>query len=341
MDDMVKEQHHITTILEDQGIICWGCGLRLILPCYTHIFKCGWCGAVTNKNARKHEHESFRWRRLRDRCFVSTLILFMLFVICGGVWAVYPVVFSMSYFCGVSHSILTLVLSTSTISTFSIAAFRCAGTPSNKPWGSYPAVGKDDLENYTFCLYCSKPKAPQTHHCRSCGMCILDMDHHCPFIGNCVGAANHRYFIAFLFSAVISTMYVSIMSAYVGYHLWPPLPLRTLHSFKGSSTDVAMRMLKEIVIAFFDSAIVLSARGLVLVYLFIASLSVEIGLSVLLWQQLCFIYGGKTYLSQLSSRGDTDVGRKGCQNLFRFLGYPYPASRHFQFLFNTKKIHSK
>ncbi|XP_042483459.1 protein S-acyltransferase 11 isoform X2 [Macadamia integrifolia] len=259
----------------------------------------------------------------------------------GGVWAVYPVVFSMSYFCGVSHSILTLVLSTSTISTFSIAAFRCAGTPSNKPWGSYPAVGKDDLENYTFCLYCSKPKAPQTHHCRSCGMCILDMDHHCPFIGNCVGAANHRYFIAFLFSAVISTMYVSIMSAYVGYHLWPPLPLRTLHSFKGSSTDVAMRMLKEIVIAFFDSAIVLSARGLVLVYLFIASLSVEIGLSVLLWQQLCFIYGGKTYLSQLSSRGDTDVGRKGCQNLFRFLGYPYPASRHFQFLFNTKKIHSK
>ncbi|KAL8536936.1 hypothetical protein ACS0TY_012212 [Phlomoides rotata] len=51
---------------------------------------------------------------------------------------------------------------------------------------------------------CSKPKSPRSHHCRSCGMCILDMDHHCPFIGNCVGAANHRCFILFL----ISTPYI-------------------------------------------------------------------------------------------------------------------------------------
>ncbi|KAL8486044.1 hypothetical protein ACS0TY_022958 [Phlomoides rotata] len=29
---------------------------------------------------------------------------------------------------------------------------------------------------------CSKPKSPRAHHCRSCGMCILDMDHHCPFV---------------------------------------------------------------------------------------------------------------------------------------------------------------
>ncbi|KAJ4973418.1 hypothetical protein NE237_006592 [Protea cynaroides] len=341
MDDMVKEEQYITTILEDQGVICWGCGSRLIIPCNTHIFKCGWCGAITNKNAQKHEHHGFQWRRLRDRCFVSVLILFMLFVICGGFWAVYPVVFSMRYFCGVFHFIIILVLSTSTISTFSLAAFRCAGTPPILPWGSYPAVDKGGLENYTFCLYCSKPKSPETHHCRSCGMCILDMDHHCPFIGNCVGAANHRFFIAFLFSAVISTVYVSIMSAYAGFHLWPSLPNMPLRHFTGSGTDVAFRMLKEIVIAFFNSALVLSARGLVLAYLFIASLSVQIGLSVLLWQQICFIYEGKTYLSQLSSQGDTDVGKKGCQNLFRFLGCPYLASRYFQFLFNSKKSHSK
>ncbi|URE14345.1 DHHC palmitoyltransferase [Musa troglodytarum] len=72
------------------------------------------------------------------------------------------------------------------------ATFRSAGAPANIPWGSYPIVEKDGLENYTYCAYCSKPKPPRAHHCRSCRMCVLDMDHHCPFIGNCVGAANHR-----------------------------------------------------------------------------------------------------------------------------------------------------
>ncbi|KAJ1386966.1 Palmitoyltransferase, DHHC domain [Sesbania bispinosa] len=108
----------------------------------------------------------------------------------GGVCAVYPIVFSVSLLCGIFHSIITAILAIATLSFFSLAAFRNAGTPSNMLWGSYPAIGKGDLENYTFCHYCSKPKSPRTHHCRSCGKCILDMDHHCPFIGNCVGAAK-------------------------------------------------------------------------------------------------------------------------------------------------------
>lgn len=104
----------------------------------------------------------------------------------GGVWAVYPVVFSVSYSCGIFHSVITFVLSVTTTYTFSSAAFRCAGTPPTILWGSYPSVGKGYLENYTFCHYCSKPKSPRTHHCRSCGKCILDMDHHCPFVSvNC------------------------------------------------------------------------------------------------------------------------------------------------------------
>lgn len=103
----------------------------------------------------------------------------------GGVWAVYPVVFSISYFYGIFHSIITIFLAISTLSTFSLAAFRCAGTPPSILWGSYPAVGKGGLENYTFCHSCSKPKSPRTHHCRSCGMCVLDMDHHCPFVSIC------------------------------------------------------------------------------------------------------------------------------------------------------------
>jgi palmitoyltransferase len=108
---------------------------------------------------------------------------FYLFVCAvGGVWAIYPVVFSVSLLWGIFHSIITAILSIATISFFSLAAFRCAGTPPNILWGSYPTVGKGDLDNYTFCHYCSKPKSPRAHHCRSCRKCILDMDHHCPFV---------------------------------------------------------------------------------------------------------------------------------------------------------------
>ena len=100
----------------------------------------------------------------------------------GGVWAVCPIVFSISYVCGIFHSIITMILSVTTLSSFSLAAFCCAGMPPSMQWGSFPVVRQGDLENYTFCHYCSKPKSPRTHHCRSCGMCILDMDHHCPFV---------------------------------------------------------------------------------------------------------------------------------------------------------------
>ncbi|PIA35476.1 hypothetical protein AQUCO_03500085v1 [Aquilegia coerulea] len=342
MADIVKDEHCISSMPEGLETTCWGCELRLLLSSYTPIFKCGWCGAITNRNPQIVQTERFRWRWLRDRCFVSILILFMLFVICGGVWAVYPVVFSISSSVGILHCILTTILSVSTISSFSLAAFCSAGAPPSILWGSYPTVGKGGLENYTFCLVCSKPKSPRTHHCRSCGMCVLDMDHHCPFIGNCVGAANHRYFITFLFSAVISTFYVSIMSVYTVFHLWPPLKYRSIVRLviSGRRTE-AWRLVKEITVAFFNSAANLSARHLVLIYLFVASLSVAIGLNVLLWQQLIFIYEGKTYLSHLSSQGNSGVTQRDCQNIFHFFGWRYSVSRFFTVFYRTKKPHKK
>ncbi|XP_015895798.3 protein S-acyltransferase 11 [Ziziphus jujuba] len=327
MADSAKEEF-ITLVNDNYEVNCWGCGLRLLLSTQASIFKCGWCGAVTNQNSWKRESKYFWLRRLRDRFFVCVLLLFMLFVICGGVWAVYPVVFSISYSSGIFHSIVTFLLSVTTIYTFSSAAFRCAGTPSTILWGSYPSVGKGRLENYTFCHYCSKPKSPRTHHCRSCGKCILDMDHHCPFIGNCVGAANHRHFIAFLISAVISTIYVTFMSTYAGLHIWPPLSYTSTVHFNRPSRDLAFIALREVAFALLRSAVLLSTRGLVLVYLFVSSVSVEIGLSILLWQQLYYIYEGKTYLSNLNSHGSNNVEEKDCQNLLRFFGCSYSFSRY-------------
>ncbi|WOL18927.1 protein S-acyltransferase 11 isoform X4 [Canna indica] len=326
----VKEEHYASSTSENHKTTCWGCGLQLVLETYSPVFKCGWCGAITDqcKTLRKPDSVCFSWwRRVRDRLFVTILIFFMLFVISAGVWGVYPVVFAISKSFGIVHCLLTIFLSIITISTFCLASFSSAGAPANIPWGSYPVVGKDGLENYTFCVYCSKPKPPRAHHCRSCRMCVLDMDHHCPFIGNCVGSANHRYFITFLIAVVVGCTYVFLMTLYAGFHVWPPLQYGNL-TLSGSSTASAISVLKEIVAAVASSALLLSARGLVLIYLAFASLSVEIGIAVLLWQQLYWIYEGNTYINQITSQ-NTPRREAGCHNLLRFFGCPHSIFRVF------------
>ncbi|KAL9230884.1 hypothetical protein vseg_006177 [Gypsophila vaccaria] len=219
-------------------------------------FKCGWCGAITKEDDFKSKQKTLRWRRLRDRCFVVILLIFMVFVICGGVWAVYPVIFSVGYFCGLFHCTLAFILGVGTLTTFCLAAFCNPGTPLPIVWGSYPAVRKDELWDYTFCHHCSQLKSPITHHCSSCGMCVLNMDHHRTFIRNCVGAANHCYFISFLIIAVISVTYVTVMSAYVVLHILPSLGETTLDQMHRVGNKVAvMGILKDVFIAFLTSAI--------------------------------------------------------------------------------------
>ncbi|KAG6389244.1 hypothetical protein SASPL_150708 [Salvia splendens] len=270
------EEDQLACASEDRETNCWGCGLRVSVAAHASVFKCGWCGAITKEHVVKND--SIRLRRWRDRCFVTVVISFMLFFICAGVWAVYPVIFSISYFCGVFHLAITVILSLCTLSSFCLSAFQPAGVPPIIIWGSYPAVGQGGLQNYAFCHYCSKPKSPLVHHCRSCGTCVLGMDHHCPF----------RNILAFLRSAVF-----------------------------------------------------LSARGVVLVYLFIASFSVGTGLSVLLWQQLSFIYVGKTYLSHLISVDNEEVTERDCQNLIRFFGFPSKTTAYLPSYWKSRKAHEK
>ena len=67
------------------------------------------------------------------------------------------------------------------------------------------------LVNWRYCMKCKSIRPPRAHHCSMCSRCVLRMDHHCPWVGNCVGLYNHKYFLMFLFHAMIGCAIASIV----------------------------------------------------------------------------------------------------------------------------------
>lgn len=67
---------------------------------------------------------------------------------------------------------------------------------------------------YRFCQKCKVWKPDRSHHCSSCGKCILRMDHHCPWFGECIGWSNHRYFMQFLFHSNLYLIVISLISVF-------------------------------------------------------------------------------------------------------------------------------
>lgn len=63
-----------------------------------------------------------------------------------------------------------------------------------------------------FCKKCQTLKPARAHHCHNgCNKCSLKMDHHCPWLGRCVGHRNMGHFIRFVFYALISSIFGTIM----------------------------------------------------------------------------------------------------------------------------------
>ncbi|XP_064382151.1 palmitoyltransferase ZDHHC16-like [Halichondria panicea] len=68
---------------------------------------------------------------------------------------------------------------------------------------------KDEVKKgWRICRTCKAPKPPRAHHCRICNACVLKMDHHCPWMFNCIGHYNHRYFMMFIVSMWLGTLFV-------------------------------------------------------------------------------------------------------------------------------------
>lgn len=77
----------------------------------------------------------------------------------------------------------------------------------------------DDViyKNNNFCDTCCLNKPPLTKHCSICNKCIVNHDHHCIWIKGCVGEKNYKWFILFLLSHSLLSLYKFFMLGYVIY----------------------------------------------------------------------------------------------------------------------------
>lgn len=95
----------------------------------------------------------------------------------------------------------------------------------------------------------------------------------------------------------------------------------------------------------FDNQVAFTIRSIGLLYLFVASLVLLIGVGLLLHQQLVLVYSGQTYLDSITPLMATETdpagfsGKRGWTNFQRLFGKKNPLLWFLPSL-NSKRFHS-
>jgi hypothetical protein len=78
------------------------------------------------------------------------------------------------------------------------------------------APAEDDfLAPGKWCRKCWGPKPERTHHCSTCGRCVLKMDHHCPWMASkCIGYNTYPAFVHFLVTVTLLALYLAVVSIF-------------------------------------------------------------------------------------------------------------------------------
>ncbi|KAL4510040.1 hypothetical protein ABPG72_010233 [Tetrahymena utriculariae] len=69
---------------------------------------------------------------------------------------------------------------------------------------------RGNLFQKRYCHTCKIMRPPLSSHCDHCNNCIKNFDHHCYFMGNCIGERNQKYFVLFLLSTLLWSVYVEV-----------------------------------------------------------------------------------------------------------------------------------
>jgi len=95
----------------------------------------------------------------------------------------------------------------------------------DKEYLNYEDLSSIRLADVTLCHTCLRWKVERSHHCRSCGKCVLKLDHHCPWLATCIGFRNFKYFCLVHIYGLLATIIIAAS-------FWEPM---VYYSFLDSS----------------------------------------------------------------------------------------------------------
>lgn len=153
------------------------------------------------------------WWIRSDGCGLVSASLTVFLILYAQVVIVTVVLLPWYGFC--HHVIFYTICSLLALFSHSRAQFSDPGAvPKITPLRRFPVVKPDQPKQRGAkqqCVRCTTTKPVGSHHCSSCGRCIVKMDHHCPWVNNCVAIFNQKYFLLFLLYTAFCCFYSGVL----------------------------------------------------------------------------------------------------------------------------------